>query len=277
MFDLTASSVGAMLDLHRNFHELLYVLALCSIRIFVIFTVLPATSDQVLPGGARNGIVYAISFFIAAGQPADSISQLNAATALILIGKEMFIGLVIGYAASSVFWVSQSIGVIIDNMAGFNNVQTSNPLRGEQATPVSNILIQLAIVLFYTGGGMMFLLSTIFQSFTWWPLDATMPAMSKVAESFMINRVDSIMTATVKLASPVIFVLVLIDISFGLIAKAAEKLEPMSLSQPLRGVIAMLMLILLLNAFIEQVKTEFTFQGFQSFLKENVTSDATKH
>lgn len=277
MLDLTATSIGTMLDVHRNLHELLYVLALCSIRIFVIFTVLPATSDQVLPGGARNGIVYALGFFIAAGQPADSLSHIDALTAVILICKEMFIGLVIGYAASSVFWVSQSVGVIIDNMAGFNNVQTSNPLRGEQATPISNVLIQLAIVLFYTYGGMMFLLGAIFQSFNWWPLDATLPALNKLTESFMIHRVDSIMTATTKLAAPVIFVLVLIDIGFGLIAKAADKLEPTSLSQPVRGVVAMLMLVLLLNAFIEQVKTEFSFQGFQSFLKENVAEVSAKH
>jgi type III secretion protein T len=269
-----SSTIAALFELHNGMHDILFLLALCSIRIFVIFAVLPATSDQVLPGGARNGVVYVMSFFIAAGQPADAVAKLDSMTMLILIGKEMFIGMAIGYAASTIFWIAQSIGAVIDNMAGFNNVQTSNPLRGEQSTPISNILVQLAIVLFYTSGGMLFLLGATFESFRWWPLDASLPSLNGMAESFLIHRLDSVITVTVKLASPVIFVLVLIDLGFGLIAKTADKLEPMSLSQPIRGAIAMLMLILLMSSFIEQVKTEFTFRDFQSFFQSGVVGDS---
>jgi type III secretion protein T len=275
MSDISAI-VSLLFEFHHSFHGLLFAMSLCSIRILVIFTVLPATSDQVLPGGARNGVIYLLSFFIAAGQPVEALAELNAATALILVGKEMFIGVIIGYAASTVFWVAQSIGVVIDNMAGFNNVQTSNPLRGEQATPVSNVMIQLAIVLFYVSGGMLFFLGVIFESFHWWPLSTALPSMSSMAENFLIHRIDSVMTMTVKLASPVIFVLVLIDLGFGLIARAADKLEPMSLSQPIRGAIAMLMMILLISTFIDQVKSEFSFQDFQRFFHHGLIDETPR-
>ncbi|NVM77647.1 type III secretion protein T [Duganella sp. SG902] len=267
-------TVATLWRAHDGLHTLLMLMALCSIRLLVVFVVLPATSDQVLSGGTRNGVVYVISLFIAAGQPADTLSRLDAMTALIIVGKEMFIGLVIGYAASAVFWVAQSVGVVIDNMAGFNNVQTSNPLRGEQSTPISNVLIQLAIVLFYVAGGMLFLLATVFESFRWWPLTATLPSLDGVAQTFLISRVDSVAAATVKLAAPVMLVLVLIDLAFGLVAKAADKLEPMSLSQPVRGAVALLMLVLLTGAFIEQVKPEFTFQHFQAFIQHGVLGTA---
>ena len=220
---------------HDGLHGLLILLALCSIRILVVFVVLPAASDQVLSGGVRNGVVYAISLFIAAGQPADALVRLDGMTMGIIVGKEMFIGLVIGYTASSVFWIAQSVGVIIDNMAGFNNIQTSNPLRGEQSTPISNVLIQMAIVLFYVSGGMLLLLGAIFESFRWWPLTATMPSLDAMTQSFLIGRVDTIASATVKLAAPVMLVLALVDLGFGLVAKAADKLEPTSLSQPVRS------------------------------------------
>lgn len=252
---------------HDGLHGLLMLLALCSIRILVVFVVLPASSDQVLSGGVRNGVVYAISLFIAAGQPADTLGRLDGMTMAIIVGKEMFIGLVIGYTASSVFWIAQSVGVIIDNMAGFNNIQTSNPLRGEQSTPISNVLIQMAIVLFYVSGGMLLLLGAIFESFRWWPLTATMPSLDAMTQSFLIGRVDTIASATVKLAAPVMLVLVLVDLAFGLVAKAADKLEPTSLSQPVRGAIALLMLVLLTGSLVEQVKTEFTFANFQALVQ----------
>jgi type III secretion protein T len=259
---------------HESLYALVTLLALCSIRLLVVFVVLPATSDQVLPGGARNGVVYLIGWFVAAGQPADTLARLDGVTALILVGKEMFIGMVIGYVASPVFWIAQSVGVVIDNMAGFNNVQTSNPLRGEQATPVSNVLIQFAIVLFYVSGGMLFLLGAIFASFRWWPLTATLPSLDALADSFLISQVDGIAAATVKLAAPVMLVLVLIDLGFGLVAKAADKLEPTTLSQPVRGAVALLMLVLLTGTFAEQAKTSFTFEHFERFVRHGVLGAA---
>ncbi len=266
--------IASLWQAHGDLHTLVILLALCSIRLLVVFVVLPATSDQVLRGGARNGVVYVISWFIAAGQPADRLARLDGMTALILVGKEMFIGMAIGYAAAPVFWIAQSVGVVIDNMAGFNNVQTSNPLRGEQATPVSNVLIQLAIVLFYVSGGMLFLLGAIFASFRWWPLTATLPSLDALADTFLISQVDGIAAATVKLAAPVMVVLVLIDLAFGLVAKAADKLEPMSLSQPVRGAVALLMLVLLTGTFVDQVKTSFTFEHFQSFVQHGMLGAA---
>ncbi|RFP09340.1 EscT/YscT/HrcT family type III secretion system export apparatus protein [Duganella sp. BJB488] len=265
-----ASLIEQMFGLHANWHELLYMMCLSSVRLLVIFTVLPATSDQVLPGGARNGVVYLICFFIAAGQPAEAIALVDGTTALVLVVKEMFIGMVIGYAASTIFWVAQSVGVVIDNMAGFNNIQTSNPLRGEQSTPISNVLIQLAIVLFYASGGMLVLLDVVFASFRWWPLSTALPTLSGSAETFLIHRLDSVMTVAVKLVSPVILVLVLIDLGFGLMARAADKLEPMALSQPIRGAIALLMLVLLTGSFVDEFKTEFSFRDFRGFFQHGV-------
>ena len=267
-------NLATLWQAHESLYAVVTLLALCSIRLLVVFVVLPATSDQVLPGGARNGVVYLIGWFIAAGQPADTLARLDGVTALILVGKEMFIGMVIGYVASPVFWIAQSVGVVIDNMAGFNNVQTSNPLRGEQATPVSNVLIQFAIVLFYVSGGMLFLLGAIFASFRWWPLTATLPSLDALADSFLISQVDGIAAATVKLAAPVMLVLVLIDLGFGLVAKAADKLEPTTLSQPVRGAVALLMLVLLTGTFAEQAKTSFTFEHFERFVRHGVLGEA---
>jgi type III secretion protein T len=267
-------NLATLWQAHESLYALVTLLALCSIRLLVVFVVLPATSDQVLPGGARNGVVYLIGWFIAAGQPADTLARLDGVTALILVGKEMFIGMVIGYVASPVFWIAQSVGVVFDNMAGFNNVQTSNPLRGEQATPVSNVLIQFAIVLFYVSGGMLFLLGAIFASFRWWPLTATLPSLDALADSFLISQVDGIAAATVKLAAPVMLVLVLIDLGFGLVAKAADKLEPTTLSQPVRGAVALLMLVLLTGTFAEQAKSSFTFEHFERFVRHGVLGAA---
>ncbi|MFM0735962.1 type III secretion system export apparatus subunit SctT [Paraburkholderia xenovorans] len=265
MMDLSPL-LNALGGLHENVQGLLYMFALSSIRVMVVFLILPATSTQVLPGLARAGVTYLLSGFIAASQTPDAFDHLSPAALLMLTCKEAFIGLVIGYAASTIFWTAQAAGALIDNLAGFNNVQMTNPLQGEQNTPVSNVLMQLAITLFYVSGGMTMLLGAIFDSYRWWPLaDALPPGVvtaSTAAMDFLVNQGNTVLSTAIKLCAPVILVLVLIDIGLGVIGRAADKLEPTSLSQPVRGVVGVLLLIVLVTVIASQVRATLNMRGF---------------
>lgn len=246
----------------NDYEALIVTVAMSAVRIAVIFSLLPATSGEMLPGLARNGVIYVLAFFVAAAQPAHHFDGITSTQMIMIAVKEAFLGAVLGYAASTVFWVAQCVGTMIDDLAGYNNVQMNNPLRGDQSTPISNTLVQLAVTLFYVGGGMMFLLGAVFESFKWWPLASLTPSMSDVAQSFILSRTDSMMSMSVKLAMPVMLALVLVDLSLGLLARAADKLEPSSLSQTLRGAIGLLMLIFLVAVFAQQVAGSLRLDAF---------------
>lgn len=244
--------------------QLLFVLALCCLRVSVAFNVLPATSGDVMTGTTRNGIIIVLTSFVCFGQPAAGFEKLDALLLLELCAKEAFIGLLLGYAGATLFWAAESVGVVIDNLAGYNNVQMTNPLRGDQSTPVGNTLLQLVITLFYMLGGMTAFLATIFQTFNWWPLLDMLPEFSSFAESFVLRNTDSLFQVIVKLSSPIMLVMVLVDLAFGVLSRAAEKLEPSSLSQPMRGAIALLMLAILTATFLDQLKAQLSFSDFSA-------------
>ncbi|RDV00430.1 type III secretion system export apparatus subunit SctT [Trinickia dinghuensis] len=252
----------ALADLFYEYQGFFLTLALSAARIAVAFQIFPPTSGDMLPGTARNGILYVLAFFVAAAQPAHYFDSVNSAQLLMISVKEMFLGAVLGYAASTVFFIAQCVGTLIDDLAGYNSVQMNNPMRGDQSTPISNTLLQMAVALFYVGGGMTFLLGAIFESFKWWPLVSLTPSMADVAQSFIIAQTDSIMTATVKLGTPVMLALILVDLAIGILARAAEKLEPSSLSQPVRGAIGLLMLIFLTGVFSQQVLGSLHLEAF---------------
>lgn len=252
----------ALADLFGQYEGFFMTLAISAARIAVAFQIFPPTSGDMLPGTARNGIIYVLAFFVAAAQPAHYFDGVGSAQLLMIALKEMFLGAVLGYAASTVFFIAQCVGTLIDDLAGYNSVQMNNPLRGDQSTPVSNTLLQMAVALFYVGGGMTFLLGAMFESFKWWPLVSLTPSMADVAQSFIIARTDSIMATTVKLGMPVMLALILVDLSIGLLARAAEKLEPSSLSQPMRGAIGLLMLIFLVGVFAQQVLGSLRLDAF---------------
>jgi len=256
------ATAHALAELFNEYQGFFFTLALSAARIAVAFSIFPPTSGDMLPGTARNGIIYVLAVFVAAAQPVHHFDELGSAQLLMISLKEMFLGALLGFAASSVFWIAQCVGTLIDDLAGYNSVQMNNPLRGDQSTPTSNTLMQLATALFYVGGGMTFLMGAMFESFKWWPLASLTPSMASVAESFIIARTDSIMAATVKFGTPVMLALVFVDLSIGILARAAEKLEPSSLSQPLRGAIGLLMLILLVGVLSQQVLGSLRLDDF---------------
>lgn len=251
----------ALIHAGESAKSLLTLLALCSLRGYVAMLVLPVSNDQVLQGVVRNGVALTIGLFIAVGQPLHVVDSVPTITLLALILKEGLIGLLLGYAVSTVFWVAEGVGVLIDNQSGYNNVQQTNPLSGEQSTPVGNLLSQLAICGFYLLGGMIAWVGLLFESFHWWPLDKLMPEWSQLLERFLQVQVSSYMQAVVKISSAVVMVLLLIDLGIGLIAKTADKLEPNNLGQPIKGAVSLLMLVMLVAVFFEQVKPQLALHN----------------
>ena len=257
----------ALIHFGESLKGLMTLLALSSLRVYAALMVLPVANDQVMQGVVRNGLALMLGLFIAFGQPIDMVDGITALQLVSLMAKEALVGLLLGYAAATVFWTAEGVGVLIDNQAGYNNVQQTNPLSGEQSTPVGNLLSQLAISGFYMLGGMMVLAGLLFESFQWWPLQKLMPGWQGLLERFVQAQVTGHMVTVLKLASAVVIVLLLIDLGIGLIAKTADKLEPNNLAQPIKGAVTVLMLVVLIPVCFGQLRPQLVLQAVAKDVK----------
>jgi type III secretion protein T len=146
------------------------------------------------------------------------------------------------------------VGALIDTQAGYNMVQLQNPLSDQQSTPVSTMLLQLIVATFWVLGGMVSFIGVLIDTFKVWPLMSPMPDLRPLSDMAFLHQLDEMMRLVVKFSAPVLLVLLLIELGTGLITRAADKLEPHSLSQPIKGAVTMLMLALLCGVFIGQVR-----------------------
>ncbi len=261
MFNTFAGVIGFGTTLQDG----VMLLAVCLLRVYAVFLVLPATTDQVLQGPIRNGVCICLALFIAWGQPAGLVHGMDMVGLVATIAKEALIGVVLGFAASTVFWVAEGVGVLIDNQAGYNNVQQTNPLSGEQSTPIGNLLSQLAISGFYLLGGM---LMPDGHPVRLLPLVADRQPVAGVVDDPGGLRPRARRGTTwrlmIKIAAPALLVLMLIDLGFGILSKTAEKLEPNNLAQPVKGAVAIALLSLLVAVFFEQVRPALSMQNLSA-------------
>ncbi len=244
------------------------LLCICSVRLFIVMSVFPPTADGLSQGLVRNAIVLLFGSYVAYGQPAGFVQTLHGAPLIVTGLREALIGTVVGIAASTVFWAVEGAGCYIDDLTGYNNVQITNPSRGEQSTPTAMLLTQVATVAFWVFGGMTFLLGTLYESYRWWPITLALPRMPALLEAFAVQQTDSLMEMVTKLAAPMMLVLLLIDLAFGFAAKSASKLDLMGLSQPVKGAITVLMLALFVGMFVDQAREQVTLSTLSKQLRE---------
>jgi len=249
MNDLDLQHLGATVD------QLAILFGLCSVRLLTVMIVLPPTDQNLIRGPIRNGLALLWSSVVAYGQQAI-MPQLHGLFLVEVAVKEAVIGLVIGFAASTIFWTAESVGQYVDDVAGYNNVQMTNPTSGQQTTLTSTLLLQCVTAAFWLLGGMSFLLSAIYESYRWWPLASVTPIAGNILESFAMHETDSMMQTIAKLMAPIVMILVLVDLGFGIIGKAAQKLDINSLAHAVKGALAVLLVALLIGVVIDEVHSQ---------------------
>ncbi|WP_407026969.1 type III secretion system export apparatus subunit SctT, partial [Burkholderia pseudomallei] len=257
---MTTYDIFALQHLGDEFIRFIVLLALSSERLLVLMAILPATADNVMKGPMRSGAAAVWCLFVAGGQQA-LIPQLHGAFLMIACVKEAVIGLVLGIAASTVFWAAEAIGTYLDDVAGFNNVQMQNPSSGAQTSLMATLFGQLTIASFWLLGGMTFLLGALYESFAWWPLGSFDPVPAPLLEMFAQARIDMLMNMIARIATPMMAMLLLVDLGLAFVARSAQKLDLMSVSQPLKGAIAVLIVAVLAGNFVSEMRGQISLSG----------------
>lgn len=231
-------------------------------RIAAAFLILPLLTAEILPALARNIFLVSVAisvypFVAGAGLPATTLGI--ALGPLIL--KEIFIGVVIGYSFSIVFWALEGAGQLIDAKIGTTTAQLTDPLSGHQTSLNGAFLSHLAAFVFVATGGITTFLGLLFQSYVIWPVHAPFPVLSALGPIFFVARFDELMRLTLLLAAPALALLTLVEFGLGFVNRYAEKLNIFSLSMSIKAWLGTFIVFLVLVTLIEFIVDWLGAQG----------------
>lgn len=225
-------------------------------RLVAVFAVAPFLSGQLITGPTRNGLLLMLALFLS--PVVGELPPLTMVQTLLLAAKESVIGLLLGLGFGIFIWAIQSVGDLIDFQTGAANAAFFDPVGGHEGGPTGGFLGWLAITLFVAAGGLLAMLGVVFDSYRLWPVASFLPDTGRVLEEFAIRQGDTLFLWIVKLAAPVILVLVLVELGMGLINRVAPQLNVFVFSQPLKSLLATLMMLLFLF---------FVYESLQDFLR----------
>ncbi len=228
-----------------------FMIALLSTaRMFACLTVLPFLGGNLLPQYIRNAIVFALFVVVYPLVASLAPQEIPTERGILLLLKEVFIGLVIGFLVSLVFWSAEMLGFLVDNQRGASMASAVDPLYGESTSPTGVILLQFVTVLFFATGGFLVFLAGVFESYVLWPVFSFFPPLDMGFSDFFLGKVDELMRTAVLLAAPFLIAIFLVDFSLGIVNRFTPQLNVFFLSMPIKSGVASFLLVLYLATIV---------------------------
>jgi type III secretion protein T len=214
-------------------------------RMLAVMVVFPVFDRLGVTGFVRNSIAVVISVplipMIAAHLEGQQLG-LGLITALIL--KEVIVGLIVGLVLAVPLYAAEAAGDILDLQRGSSSASLSDPLGTSEANITGTLLVLIVIALYFASGCFDLTLRAIYDSYGIWPVRRFMPLLSREAGSLLLSLLDTIVKTGLMLVGPVVVCLLLVDLLFALIARAAPSLQPFYLSMTVKNLVFSLVLVL---------------------------------
>jgi len=220
-------------------------LALTQPRILAMCLVLPIFNSQLLPGMLRYAVTAAIGLvLVPVLAPQYIATDLGAIELVLLVTKEIFIGLVMGFLIAIPFWVFEAVGFVVDNQRGASLGATINPATGNDSSPMGILFNQAFMVFFLVGGGFNLMLTLLYDSFRLWDIWEWAPTLRRDSIPLMLQQLSRMMQLVLLFAAPAVVAMFLAEIGLALVSRFAPQLQVFFLAMPIKSALALLVLLL---------------------------------
>lgn len=162
---------------------------------------------------------------------------------VILLVKELFIGLIIGFIVSIPFIIAQNAGIIIDHQRGGASLMVNDPTIQNQSSPLGTLFNMVLIFIFFYLEGPFIFLNAIITSYDVIPPDRMINThfFDKNSEfwGMMIQLFNQVMVISIQLAAPGLLAILMTDVFLGIANRLAPQVQITFLGMPLKSLLAL--------------------------------------
>ena len=176
----------------------------------------------------------------------------NSMNFIILILKEAFVGLAIGFLGRLFFFAVHIAGQIISVSMGLAGAQLYNPSLGGQSTSIDQLKIMLASLFFIGINGHHIFLTGLVESFELVPVEQLFISMQQFGDYGSV--LSSIMVMGIKISAPVMVSILIMNVMMGIIGRAVPQINVLITSLPVNILVGFLVMIFSLPLLVGQME-----------------------
>jgi flagellar biosynthetic protein FliR len=199
----------------------------------------PPFNSRLIPGTVKALISVALTLplfpYLRGTVPSLETGDLVACAAL-----QVFVGAGLGFLTAMFFAALQAAGDLLDVFGGFTLAMGYDPLSQNQSSVLGRFYNLVALTILFASEGHQLILRGFLMSFRTLPLNVSF-SLSTFSQ-LILKGIGEMFLAALQIAGPLIAVLFLTDVAFGLLNRVAPALNAFQLGFP-----AKIMMVLLLS------------------------------
>lgn len=225
-------------------------ITLVFIRLATFFLVVKAFYPSGTPKVLKGVLGIILSFFVISGIETNSLLEISSNYMLIMaIISEVMSGLILGFVIELIFEVAKMAGAFMDGQIGLSMLNMMNPISKTNVTLLANVAYYISLLIFFIIDGHHVLIRGLIASFDVIPIGKTIvfqDSFSLILESF-----SKYFLIGVRIALPIIIIVLLTDICMALISRTVPAINVMILGMPVRMTVGLIVFVLSLPIFIK--------------------------
>lgn len=193
--------------------------------------------------GVLYSTISAVEFTI----PIDSWSY------AIVLGRELLVGLLIGYCSMLVMQVLQFSGKLLDMGMGMHMARVIDPLSRQQASVVGQLLYVFAIFILLSINGHHQIITAVARSYDIVPINGIVIGGSLI--KVLAHLFMQIFIVGFQLAIPIAGILFVITFCLGVMAKAVPQMNVFFVGIPLKILVGLLLLMIMMKEMVPVISS----------------------
>lgn len=210
------------------------------IRISAMFVSMPLFNIRAVPVKVRLVLSSAITLLIIPLLPTIADFEWFSYTGFLIVLQQVLIGLVIGFIVQMAFAAMVFAGQAIALSMGLGFSVMVDPQNGQQVPVISQFYMMLSTLLFFSMDAHLVLIKMLLDSFTSLPIGIS--GLDTDSLWTVVSWSTRMIAGGLLLSLPVVAGLLLINVCFGVAARAAPQLQIFSVGFPVSLMLGLILL-----------------------------------
>lgn len=222
------------------------------VRLLALFMSAPVLSHRAIPARVKIGLALAVAVVVAPASPDPAPGIFSAAAPLLLL-QQTLVGVMMGFAVKVVFAAIDLAGNIIGLQMGLSFASFVDPVNANQTPLVGSFLNLLATLLFLALDGHLILIASVTRSFELAPVSAQF--FSGIGWERLTALGAGLFQFGLQLSLPVLATMLVINLTLGVMSRAAPQLNLFSVGFPLTALTGIVLFAVFLPNMIAAISS----------------------
>lgn len=231
-------------------------------RIGACLMVAPLFGARFVPARTRIVLAVALTALVVPLLPAPTVTPFSG-QGFVVVAQQLLIGVALGFALQVVFDALGLAGQLLANSMGLSFAFNVDPLRGSSTAALGQLYIILATLVFLALDGHLALVQVLVDGFKPMPIGA---GLSHDALWAIVIWGGTLFSGAISIALPGVTALLIVNLAFGVVSRAAPSLNLFAVGFPISLVIGLLVVLAGMGPLIEGI-AQLIGQGL-AFLRE---------